>query len=74
MDWEPWPDFVREQIDAIGQMQESIARWNAARQAAMMRGEYKEAARLERLISIYTQDLGDKTMAVKNLMKGREVL
>ena len=69
--WNLWPDFVQEQIDSIGLMQENIDRWQAARQNALESGDSEAATRYERLIDMESHDLEYKTKALNLMLKGR---
>ena len=68
-EWSPWPDFVREQFAAAEQMQQNITQWHAQKKAAMQRGDFAEAKRLERLIEIFSKDIQDKTEQIRQLVK-----
>ena len=70
--WNLWPDFVQEQIDSIGLMQENIDRWQAARQNALESGDSGAATRYERLVDMESHDLKDKTKALNLMLKGRK--
>jgi len=52
MDWLSFEDFQRAQTDAIAQTQANIKRWKKEARAAVARGEYRDAKRLERLIEL----------------------
>jgi len=67
--WSPWPDFVRAQFAAVEQMQKNITQWHAQKKAAMQRGNFAEAKRLERLIEIFNKDIQDKTEQIRQLVK-----
>lgn len=72
MEWEPWPEFLREQLEALAQTEENLARWKKAHKAALRRNDPAEAKRLERLIDLSGRDMAAMAGAVKHLMRGRD--